>query len=271
MVFLFLLLVIHGQPWAGTEADQIQKKVVQAIEIGQQTQKKEIEEAPGSIEVITSQEIEDIGAQTVAEALEKATGLIVTGTTGRVRRPSIRGTGNKHTLVLIDGRRLSMGYKDFLDVNQISVDMIERIEVVRGPSSALYGSDAIGGVVNIITKAPPRELALGATFQYGISTYGEGEESFGRAYVGDTLERFGFLLEGGYREKNEWDRDGVIPDDGDDKELGSIAGRFSFDLDDNHTLLAGFEYSDMDRAAIPDAKHSLADILISIQISGQFM
>ncbi len=245
LIFTFASVAEARERLAEVPAVEMEKIVVTAT-----MTEKEIEDAPGSIEVITSQEIEDMGAQTVAEALEKATGLIVTGTTGRVRRPSIRGTGNKHTLVLIDGRRLSMGYKDFLDVNQISVDMIERIEVVRGPSSALYGSDAIGGVVNIITKAPPRELAMGATFQYGISTYGEGEEPLGRAYVGDTLGRFGFLLAGGYRGKNEWDRDGVTPDDGDDEELGSIAGRFSFDLDDNHTLLAGFEYSDMDRKGL---------------------
>ena len=208
---------------------------------------KKIEEAPGSIEVITSQEIEEMGAQTVAEALEVATGIMVTGETGRIKAPSIRGTGNKHTLVLIDGRRFSMGYKDLLDINQISVDMIDRIEVVRGPTSALYGSDAIGGVVNIITKKPPRDLAAGATYQYGKSKYDEGEEHIGRAYVGDSFGRFGFLLAGGCLNKDGWDRDEVLPDDGDHEELGSIDGRFSFDINDNHSLLAGFEYSDMDR------------------------
>ena len=245
LIFTFTSVAQAREKLTEGPSVELEKMVVTAT-----MTEKEIEEAPGSIEVIASHEIEEMGAQTVAEALEMATGLIVTGETGRVSRPSIRGTGNKHTLVLIDGRRLSMGYKDFIDINQISVDMIERIEVVRGPSSALYGSDAIGGVVNIITKKPPRELEIGATFQYGISTYGEGEEPLGRAYVGDTLERFGFLLAGGYREKNEWDRDGVIPDDGDDEELGSIAGRFSFDIDDNHNLLAGFEYSVMDREGL---------------------
>ena len=83
----------------------------------------------------------------MADALEMATGLMVEWETGRTKSPSIRGTGSKHTLILIDGRRISEGYKDFVDINQISVDMINRIEVVRGPTSALYGSDAIGGVM----------------------------------------------------------------------------------------------------------------------------
>ena len=241
---LILLLAFVFTAQAQEEAE-LEKMVITAT-----MTEREIENAPGSIEVVTSLEIEEMDAQTVADALEMATDLIVEGETGRTKTPSIRGAGGKHTLVLIDGRRLSAGYKGFVDINQIPVDMIDRIEVVRGPTSALYGSDAIGGVVNIITKKPPRESEMGATFQYGISTYGEGEEPVGRAYVGSSIERFGFILAGGYKHKHKWNRDGIVPDDGDDVELGSINGRFSFDLNDNHGLLAGFEYSDMEREGL---------------------
>jgi outer membrane receptor for ferrienterochelin and colicins len=86
---------------------------------------------------------------------------MVTSESGKVKGLSISGMGNKRALVLIDGRRFSSGYKGSVDLKQISIDMIERIEVVRGPSSALYGSDAMGGVVNIITKKPPKKLAMG--------------------------------------------------------------------------------------------------------------
>ena len=249
LVLCLFALIFAFIPAAQAEEKQTQKQAVEIenMVVTATMTEKEIEKAPGSIEVITSQEIEEMDAQTVADALETATGLIVADETGRIKTPSIRGTGNKHTLVLIDGRRLSMGYKDFLDINQISVDMIDRIEVVRGPTSALYGSDAIGGVVNIITKKPPQELAVGATYQYGISKHNEGEEHIGRAYLGDSFGRFGFLLAGGYQNKNGWDLDGILPDDGDHEELGSAVGRFSFDFNDNHSLLAGFEYSDMDR------------------------
>jgi outer membrane receptor for ferrienterochelin and colicins len=246
IVFCLLILLFTFVFTAqAEEAAELEKMVVTAT-----MTEREIENAPGSIEVITSQEIEEMDAQTAADALEMATDLIVECETGRTKTPSIRGAGGKHTLVLIDGRRLSAGYKDFVDIDQIPVNIIDRIEVVRGPTSALYGSDAIGGVVNIITKKPPRELAMGATMQYGTSTYGEGEEPVGNAYVGSSLERFGFFLAGGYRHKHGWNRDGVVPDDGDDVELGSINGRFSFDLNENHGLLAGFEYSDMEREGV---------------------
>ena len=249
LVLCLFALIFAFIPAAQAEEKQTQKQVVEIenMVVTATMTEKEIEKAPGSIEVITSQEIEEMDAQTVADALETATGLIVADETGRIKTPSIRGTGNKHTLVLIDGRRFSMGYKDFLDINQISVDMIDRIEVVRGPTSALYGSDAIGGVVNIITKKPPHELAVGATYQYGISKHNGGEEHIGRAYFGDSFGRFGFLLAGGYQNKDGWNLDGVLPDDGDHEELGSAVGRFTFDFNDNHSLLAGFEYSDMDR------------------------
>lgn len=69
---------------------------------------------------------------------------------------SIRGLDSGYTLILVDGKRVNsrnavFRHNDF-DLNWIPVDSIERIEVVRGPMSSLYGSDALGGVVNIITK-----------------------------------------------------------------------------------------------------------------------
>lgn len=69
---------------------------------------------------------------------------------------SIRGLDSSYTLILVDGKRVNsrnavFRHNDF-DLNWIPVDSIERIEVVRGPMSSLYGSDALGGVVNIITK-----------------------------------------------------------------------------------------------------------------------
>ena len=103
------------------EAAELEKMVVTAT-----MTEREIENAPGSIEVITSQEIEEMDIQTVADALQIATGLMVEWETGRTKSPSIRGAGSKHTLTLIDGRRITGGYKDFVDINQMSVTKIEQ-------------------------------------------------------------------------------------------------------------------------------------------------
>ena len=247
-VGLFLMFVPHGasaqdKPGEKTSDAVEADKVVVTATITEKT----IEEAPGSVEVLTAREIKETGAATVAEALDWAVGLVVRSDTGRASVPSIRGTSNKQTLVLIDGRRLALGYKDFVDTNQIPVTMIDRIEIVRGPTSALYGSDALGGVVNIITRQAPDRTVARAVGRFGSRMDGDGDHYLGSAYAGTGQGRLGVLLSGEYRYKEGWDADGLTPDDGDLERLGSAAGRFSLDLADDHTLSAGFEYGNMDR------------------------
>jgi len=119
-----------------------------------------IEDAPASISVITREEIERKPVASIAELLRTQPG--VTGgyaLSGAQSKISLRGLPYQYTLILIDGRRqgnsLGTNYRDDLgrqDLDWLSPDMIERIEVVRGPMSSLYGSDAMGGVINIITR-----------------------------------------------------------------------------------------------------------------------
>lgn len=213
---------------------------------------KAVKDAPGSIEVITEKEIIDMNAETLSDVLEEAAGLLVTTETGRQKRPGIRGTGNKHTLVLIDGRRIAYGFKELAGVEQIPIDMIKRIEVVRGPSASIYGSDAIGGVVNVITKNAPEDLRIGFNAQYGQSTYAEAEEKSGSAFIGSSSERFGFMIAGGYRDKNGYDRDGVTPDDGDSIELKSIAGHVSYYINNEHEITAGLEFVERNTLGLRD-------------------
>ncbi|PIE70005.1 MAG: TonB-dependent receptor [Deltaproteobacteria bacterium] len=203
---------------------------------------KSLKEVPGSVEIITRQDLEDNHAQTLSDAVEHAAGLVVTMVTGRNQRPSIRGTGTKHSLVLIDGRRMAAGFKSYTGMEQIPVDMIDRIEVLRGPASALYGSDAIGGVINVITRKTPDAFTLEATVEAGQTTYQEGEFDAGRALVGTRAGDVGFLLSGSFRESNRYDLDGVAPDDADDFQLTAVAGRVSYDFSEDHHLLTGFEY-----------------------------
>jgi len=250
----FALLIPEIAVSGETPAHENNSKIEDMVVTATMTEKI-IKDAPGSVEVITEQDILEMGADTVAQALEEATGLLMTTETGRMMRPSIRGTGNKHTLVLIDGRRMASGFKDLTGLEQIPVDLIDHIEVVRGPASALYGSDAIGGVVNIITKKPSKTLTMGATAKYGRNTYGDGEESVGSAYVGNSINRFGFLLTGGYRGKNGYDMDGVTPDDGDDIDMKSAGGRFSYQLNETHALLAGFEAVDRNFNGLRDLQN----------------
>jgi outer membrane receptor for ferrienterochelin and colicins len=117
-------------------------------------------------EVITRKEIESSGATNVTGLLVNQPGVEVVP---RLRGFSVRmqGLDPEHVAVLVDGRRVIGRIDGALDLEAIAVGDIERIEVVKGPSSALYGSDALAGVINIITRKPDKPITGEARAQYG--------------------------------------------------------------------------------------------------------
>lgn len=117
--------------------------------------------APASVTVITAEQIKASGASNLLEAVRVAPGITLNGRgVGGRKTLSIRGAEDRHTLVLVNGKRISstddtIGHSDY-QYGWVAMDQIERIEIVRGPMSALYGSEAVGGVINIITKGPQK-------------------------------------------------------------------------------------------------------------------
>lgn len=150
---------------------------------------QKITEAPASISVISREELQQKSYSNLAEALEEVEGIDVrqgTGKTGGLNI-SIRGMPSQYTLILIDGRRQNAagnvtpnGFNETSTSFMPPLSAIERIEVIRGPMSTLYGSDAMGGVVNIITRKVDREwagsLGLEHTFQENRD-YGEASKT----------------------------------------------------------------------------------------------
>lgn len=113
-------------------------------------------DSPRSISVITAEEIGKKNFRSTPEALNELLGILVQETNYGGGSPIIRGLIGNQILILIDGIRLNnaifrLGPNQYL--NTIDLNQIERIEVVRGPGSVLYGSDALGGLINIITKS----------------------------------------------------------------------------------------------------------------------
>jgi vitamin B12 transporter len=147
-------LLTTGQAWAAEDnLFQLEQVTVTAERIA-----RTIGETPSNVTVISSQQLQDKGARTLADALSGVSGVSVqsTGSTGQIAVPYILGT--ERIVVLVDGKRMNlpqgMSYgRGGIDANTILLnDNIERIEVVRGGASTLYGADADGGVINIITK-----------------------------------------------------------------------------------------------------------------------
>jgi len=121
-------------------------------------------EAPASVTVINHQDIEKKGAENIVDIIRGTTGVTLQGIgTGGRKGISLRGMSSKHTLILIDGKRIPSSNDNFgpntdYQYDWIPVGNIERVEIVRGPMSVLYGADALGGVINIITRKPSKKL-----------------------------------------------------------------------------------------------------------------
>lgn len=133
----------------------------------------EIERVPGRIDVLDAQEIEDMPYERVDELLQQLSGLQTSRTDGIFElspQVTMRGLGGNvpaRTLVLIDGMPASVGDTGNFRWNRVNQANIERIEVFKGPGSSIYGSNAMGGVINIITKKPDEPVVADVSAGYG--------------------------------------------------------------------------------------------------------
>ncbi|MDA0261643.1 MAG: TonB-dependent receptor [Proteobacteria bacterium] len=135
------------------------------------------EQVGSSITVITADELEEKQTTFVADALRRVPGLSVsrTGGVGNLTQVRIRGSEGNHTLVLIDGVEVNdLGFNSVFDFGNLLTDSIERIEILRGPQSTLWGGDAVGGVINIITKKGKGRPSVTAFVEGGSFQTGRG-------------------------------------------------------------------------------------------------
>ena len=136
-------------------------------------------DAPAAMSVVTPAQIAERGADNVFEALRGETGLSLIGRTISGRRNlSLRGMDGRHTLFLVDGMRIGgtdgvVGHSDF-QYDWVPVQDIERIEVLRGPMSVLYGAEALGGVVNVVTRTPGEQWRFGVLAEGSWASGGQG-------------------------------------------------------------------------------------------------
>jgi len=153
LLFMVMVFGYFGQISAAEqEVVELEEVVVTATRDWEQSR-----QVPYNVSVITEEDISRSNAQNVADVLRTVPAVTVTNIMANPKGSSvdIRGfgeTGSMNTLVLVDGRRVNQIDISGTDWSQIPLDQIERIEVIRGGGSVLYGDNAVGGVVNIITK-----------------------------------------------------------------------------------------------------------------------
>jgi len=170
--FWFLSSPAYSQSEASVEK-------LESIEITSNRLKTSVEQYAGSATVITEEEIKQTGKIHVGDILRDALGVDLrqSGPIGATSTLFLRGAGSESTLVMIDGVQVNANTLGSFNFSDLNVDNVQQIEILRGPQSTLWGSDAVGGVINIITKKGRGKPSSYASFEGGsFSTF---KETFG--------------------------------------------------------------------------------------------
>lgn len=234
---LLSLAVMVGMAVSVHAEDQVE--VGEVVVTATRTE-QEVKETPAAVQIITREDIDKMGAKNLADALKLATGIDVGSAAMVGGSVTIRGMDTRHGLILIDGERLvsegSYATANTYEWERINLDNVERIEIVRGPVSSLYGSDALGGVINIITrKSPKQALLISFSPKRYLDHGGVGEDDTFIRYDSGKMGPFAWSLSAGLKDstplKNE--------DNSTKNQFGerkNINFRASYDIGDNHGL-----------------------------------
>jgi iron complex outermembrane receptor protein len=187
---------------------------------------EEIRKIPANVTVITKKQIEEAHVETVVDLMRDQVGVVVKDiyANGKSATVDVRGFGEtaaSNTLVLVDGRRVNQIDLSGVDWTQIALDQIERIEIVRGSGSVLYGDNAVGGVINIITKKPEKQFS----FQTGVAL---GSYNYNKEY-GSVSGKWGplsALLSMAYNATEGYRENGLL-------RAKNVGGKIIYDLNDN--------------------------------------
>lgn len=194
-----------------------------------------------NITVLTSEDIKALNAHTLADILANTTGIQpeTTRTPGTPVNLEIQGANFSHVLVLVDDVPLNNLSDNFADFALIPAQIIERIEIVKGAASTTWGN-ALGGVVNVITKSPEEGRPFSGTFSGSL---GKNLTADTRGEFSGTVDRFGYYLYGGNLRS-----DGLLPNNTVDK--SSAYGKLRYDLPKRGQLTFSILYNEGSRGEV---------------------
>ncbi|WP_424151698.1 TonB-dependent receptor plug domain-containing protein [Sinimarinibacterium flocculans] len=187
-----------------------------------------LSDAPVDVQLITARDIRNSGARDLAELLEREGGVTVTRQAARGTRIEIQGLSSEHVLILVDGRRMIGLVNGAIDLTRLRIADVERVEIVKGPVSALYGADALGGVVNVITRKGGSGLG-------GVVTVRGDTDANGEAWArgGFTLGTLDGQASAGYQHGEAYDLDDTtLSEDGPDGDGGYASAQADWALGD---------------------------------------
>jgi outer membrane receptor for ferrienterochelin and colicins len=176
-----------------------------------------IDKVPVQTEIITKDDISDLSGRNIEEIISGISSSIDYTTSSMGANIKINGLGKDYVLILLNGKRLNGGVGGYADLSRINSADIEQIEVVKGASSTLYGSDAIAGVINIITKKTKNKIAVSSSSRLGA--YGDFKQlntfSFSKTKLSGKTT-FNYKQKAGYqlnsmKYNNKWESNHDLP------------------------------------------------------------
>lgn len=251
-IFIFIPLVFAGICPAETETKEVNGTVtLPEVVVTATRSETTIDKIGGnSASVITARDIEDKKQSSIAEVLKGLPGLDISGTggMGSTRSVMIRGADSKNTLVLVDGVMFNdpSTTNRIADLGVLTIDNIERVEVIRGPLSVLYGSNATAGVINIITKK-----GKGKPSVYGGVEGGSYDTWKAYGGVAGGLDKFNFSLSASRTETDGFsianaDNDRILHNGNTSEDDGwknsTLSGKFGYDITPDFDINASVRY-----------------------------
>src|SRR5713226_2120846 len=214
------------------EPKQVEPVVVTATKV-----ETPVEQLGAAVSVISGEDFKTYHYETVGDALRQIPGLDVqrSGSLGKLTTLSIRGANSNQVQILVDGIRVKSPTTGQVDLSDLSPDLIERIEIIRGPQSTLYGADAMGGVVNIITKKGTGPLS--GSVQQEVGNYDTLQSRF---QASGAWKIFNYAFSASHLESN-----GQFQNDG--SNVNALNGRLgvSLPLDSSLSFIVRYNKSDI--------------------------
>ena len=236
-------------------ADSIKISELREVVVTATRTERNLASLPLPIAIITSEAISKSGVTRLNEILFEQTGLLTIPDFGGVEGIQVQGLDASYTLILIDGVPLVGRSAGTLDLSRISVGNIDRIEIVKGASSSLYGSEALAGVINIITKKPKRDL-LSGNLSY---RYGSFETNDLNSNVVWKKNKFSGSIFANYFNTNGYDLNESTPEKTVEPFYNiTIQPKFYYDFSDDLKLVVGTRYYNQKqdyKATIDDEKY----------------
>ncbi|MFH1154571.1 MAG: TonB-dependent receptor [Pseudomonadota bacterium] len=267
-ITVVVTLILFLGLFAGNSSGQEQKPVGEVFSLGDVlvTEKNGNAELATTVTTITAEQLKESGAKNLADALDSVPGIDVqTGTKGHASL-KLRGFDQEDVKVLIDGVPAHGTYFGSLDLDKIPVDAIARIDITKGASSVLYGPNAMGGVINVITKKGGKEPITSLT-----TSFGQNNQKNLIANHGGSAGNFNYWLTGSYRKSDEFElsddfdpannRTGInseYHEDGGARDLSyytdkTLNAKIGIEQDANTQVYLSFDYHDNEKGCPTEA------------------